>query len=133
MLSCRLMADHNPTAEQEVRGAVAAFNEAARNADEATLDRLLSEDLFYGHSNALMEDKAVCIAHLLRGRIDFQDEPGSTVQVYGNTAVFHTKAKAHNPKPDGVVIVPLDIAQVWVKGDSGWRMVARHTTRLPEA
>lgn len=128
------MADHNPTAEQEVRAAVAAFNQAARSGDAATLDRLLSEDLFYGHSNALMENKAVCIEHLLRGRIDFQDEPGSTVQLYGGTGIFHAKAKAHNPKPDGsVVIVPLDIVQVWVKGAAGWQMVARHTTRLPEA
>lgn len=128
------MADHNPTAEQEVRSAVAAFNHAARSGDAATLDRLLSEDLFYGHSNALMENKAVCIEHLLRGRIDFQDEPGSTVQIYGGTGIFHTKAKAHNPKPDGsVVIVPLDIVQVWVNGSTGWQMVARHTTRLPEA
>jgi ketosteroid isomerase-like protein len=128
------MADYNPTAEQEVRAAVAAFNQAARSGDGAALDRLLNDDLFYGHSNALIENKAVCIEHLLRGRIDFQDEPGSTVQIYGITGVFHTKAKAHNPKPDGsVVIVPLDIVQVWVRIADGWRMVARHTTRLPEA
>ncbi|MFN7921559.1 MAG: nuclear transport factor 2 family protein [Bryobacteraceae bacterium] len=125
------MADHNPAAEQEVRAAVAAFNRAAREADGAALDGLLGEELFYGHSNALMENKAVCIEHLLRGRIDFRDEPGSEVQIHGDTAIFHGKTMAHNPKPEGVVIVPLDLVQVWVKRGGKWQMVARHTTKLP--
>jgi len=127
------MADHDPIAEQEVRAAVAAFNKAAREGDAAALDALLGDELFYGHSNALMENKAVCIEHLVRGRIDFQDEPGSEVQIHGGTAIFHARTHAHNPKPEGVVVVPLDLVQVWVRRGGGWRMVARHTTRIPAA
>ncbi len=115
------MAEHDLTAEQEVRAAVAAFNRAAREGDAATLESLLGDELFYGHSNALMENKAVCIEHLLRGRIDFQDEPGSDVQIHGGTAIFHAKTMAHNPKPEGVVIVPLDLVQVWVKRGGAWQ------------
>ncbi|MBM3740648.1 MAG: nuclear transport factor 2 family protein [Acidobacteria bacterium] len=127
------MADYNPGAEQEVRAAVAEFNRAAREGDGPALDAMLGDELFYGHSNALMESKVVCIDHLLRGRIDFRDEPGSEVQIHGNTGIFHGRTMAHNPKPDGVVVVPLDMVQVWVRRDGRWQMVARHTTRLPAA
>ncbi len=126
------MADRNPVAESEVRAAVAAFNAAVVAGDEAALGAMLGDELFYGHSNALMEDKPTCIAHLVRGRIDFRDEPGAEVQIHGETAIVHSKTMAHNPKPDGsVAIVPLDMVQVWVKRDGAWSMVARHTTKLP--
>ena len=102
------MADNNPVFENEVRAAVSAFNTAVVAGDEATLQSLLGDELFYGHSNALMENKAVCIEHLLHGRIDFRDEPGTEIQIHGETAIVHSKTMAHNPKPEGVVIVPLD-------------------------
>jgi len=116
--------------EQAVRAALDKFNEAARNGDAASLDKLLSADLMYAHSNALVEDKAQCIAALVKGRNNFVIEPGLTVKVYGKTGVVHGKMTANPGKPNAV---PLHFLQVWVKDGGGWKMAARHTTRLTPA
>ena len=59
----------NDSAEQAVRAALARFNAAAKVGDAAALAALLAEDLMYSHSNAKVENKAECIAALVRSRI----------------------------------------------------------------
>jgi len=117
--------------EQAVRAALAQFNEAARKGDSATLEKLLGADLIYGHSSALIENKAECIAALVKGKPDFQMAPEVHVNLYGNTAVVHGRMTAHVVQNGTPNKIPLDLLQVWVKSGNTWRMVARHTTRLP--
>jgi ketosteroid isomerase-like protein len=127
-----LAAGSDPAAEKAVNAAHAAFNAAAKAGDAAALDKLLAADLVYGHSNAKIENKRECIDALVNGKPDFQVQPGGTVSVYGSTAVWHGRMHAHvvqNGKPN---VIQLDLLQVWVKGPDGWKMAARHTTRLPQ-
>lgn len=123
-----LAADSDSAAEQAVRAAVAKFNAAAKAGDGATLEKLIAADLMYSHSNAKVENKAECIAALVKSRIDFQMEEGWTVKVYGNSAMVHGKMQAHNA---GGVIVPLHFMMMWVKNGNSWVLVGRHTAKLP--
>lgn len=118
-------------AEQAVRAALARFNAAAKAGDAAALDALLTPDLMYSHSNAKVENKAECIAALVRSNIDFQQRDDWTVLVYngGTCALVHGKMDAHNP---GGVIVPLHFMMMWVKSGENWLLAGRHTARLPE-
>ena len=127
-----LVAGSAPASEKAVRAAIDQFNEAARTGNEATLNKLLSSDLIYGHSNAKIETKAEAVGALVKSKPNFVLEPGSTVQVYGNTAVVHGKMTAHNVTNGQPTKTPLDFIMVWVKDGSGWHMVTRHTTRLPQ-
>ncbi len=120
----------NP-AETAVRGALAQFNEAARRGDGATLEKLLSPDLVYVHSSALVENKAECIAALLKGKPDFQLPGDVSVKVYGNTALVHGKMTANVVQNGNPAKIQLDLMQVWVKQGNQWQMVGRHTARLP--
>jgi hypothetical protein len=117
-------------AEQAVRAALARFNAAAKVGDAAGLDAVLAPDLMYSHSNAKVENKAECIAALVRSNIDFQMRDGWTVLVYnsGGCAMVHGKMDAHNP---GGVIVPLHFMMMWVKFGEEWQLVGRHTAKLP--
>jgi len=117
--------------EQAVRAAVAQFNEAAHKGDPATLDKLLGADLIYAHSSALIENKAQCIAALVKGKPDFQMAPEVHVKLYGNTAIVHSKMTANVVQNGTPNKIQLDLLQVWVKTKNSWQMVARHTTRLP--
>ncbi len=125
-------AESRPADEKAVREALERFNTAAKAGDTATLDGLLHSDLMYAHSSALIEDKAACMKALAEQKPNFVMQPGSTVQLYGNTAIVHGKMTANlvqNGKPNQI---PLDFVQVWVKEGPSWRMVTRHTTRLPQ-
>ena len=118
-------------AEQAVRAALARFNAAASVGDAAALEALAAPELMYSHSNAKVENKAECIAALVRSNIDFQHRPGWTVVVYngGTCAMVHGKMDAHNP---GGVIVPLHFMMMWVKSGENWLLAGRHTAKLPD-
>lgn len=120
----------NDAAEQAVRAALARFNAAAKVGDAAALSALLTDDLMYSHSNAKVENKAECIAALVRSNIDFRERESWTVQVYngGTCALVHGKMDAYNP---GDIIVPLHFLMMWVKVGEEWLLAGRHTTKLP--
>jgi ketosteroid isomerase-like protein len=111
--------------ETQVRAAHDAFNAAAKAKDKAKLEKLIADEVRYAHSNAKIETKAEAIASFMKTGADFELQPGSTVNVYGNTAVWQGKMTAHNPAGD----INLDMVQVWVKKGGGWQMVSRHTCR----
>ncbi len=116
--------------EPDVRAALQQFNDAARKGDEATLNKLLSPDLIYVHSSAKIENKAECVAALVKGKPDFQVAPGFHVKVYGPTAVVHGKMFANVMQNGAPAKLELDLLQTWVKTGKSWQMVARHTTRV---
>ena len=119
----------NDDAKLAVRAALARFNAAAKTGDAAALSALLTEDLMYSHSNAKVENKAECIAALVRSNIDFRERGESAVQVYngGTCAMVHGEMDAYNP---GDVIVPLHLLMMWVKDGEEWLLAGRHTTKL---
>jgi len=116
--------------EPAVRAALQQFNDAARKGDEATLNKLLSPDLIYVHSSAKNENKAECVAALVKGKPDFQVAPGFHVKVYGPTAVVHGKMLVNGMQNGAPSKLELDLLQVWVKAGKTWQMTARHTTRV---
>lgn len=120
----------NAAAEDAVRAALARFNAAAKVGDAAALESVLAQDLMYSHSNAKVENKAECIAALVRSNIDFQERDASTILVSsdGSSAMVHGKMDAHNP---GGVIVPLHFMMMWVKSGENWLLLGRHTAKLP--
>ena len=73
------------------------FVAAAEKGDEAALKGLLNEGLVYVHSNGTtVENKAQCIAAILKSKSRFELKPGWTVQMYGDSAVVHGQLVAHN-------------------------------------
>jgi folate-dependent phosphoribosylglycinamide formyltransferase PurN len=122
-----LAADRSSGDEAAVRAAVTQFNTAAKAGDEATLKKIISDDLMYSHSNAKVETKAECVAALVKSKPDFVLTDGWTVQVYGKSALVHGKMVAHN----GATQTALHFMMMWVKDGSTWKMVGRHTARLP--
>ncbi len=117
--------------EMAVRDSITKFVDAAHKGDGAALKSLLGDGLVYTHSNAKLENKAECIAALVKSKPHFELKPGYTVQMYGNSAVVHGHMDAHNMADGKATTTKLDYVMVWVKVASGWQMVARHTAKLP--
>jgi len=120
--------------EKEVLAALDAYKKALIDRDAATLAKVLSDDLTYTHSSNKHEDKAAVIESL-KGpthteAIDFKD---LKVRLYGNTAVVTGDADFRNNASGTVSLVHLHAIHVFVKNSHGWQMVARQTTRYPDA
>src|ERR1700722_2678495 len=100
-----------------VTAAVEAFRKALIDPDKATLDRLTLDQLTYGHSSGLIQDKAAFEQALLSGSSDFVsiDLSDQTISVVGNTAwVRHTLSAVTNDggKPG---TTHLSVLLVWMK------------------
>ena len=117
--------------EKTVRAAVASFLQAAQAGDEAALNRMLGAGLIYAHSSGNVQDKAQCMAAIVKTKPRFTFNDGWTVQVYGNSAVIHGKMVSHHtrPEPDSHI----GVLMVWIKEGDGndWKLVARHTNKPP--
>ncbi len=131
MISAFALAAEGPD-EMAVRSALSKFSDAAHNGDAAAMKTFLGDGLIYVHSNGTtVENKAQCVAALTKSKPHMELKPGSTVQVYGSSAVMHGQMVVHGMTNGAKTSTPLDFVMVWVKSGNGWQMVARHTAKLP--
>ena len=98
--------------------------------DTTTLDRLLHEDLVYGHANGLTDDKPSYLRKLRAGEVRYADPSvliskvdvrGSCVLVYVHvtmTVMLNNAPRALNNR----------VLAVWSKDGEYWKMLAHHPT-----
>lgn len=119
--------------EQVVAAAVESLRKAMIDPDKATLDALVLDDLTYGHSSGIVQDKAAFEAALLSKSSVFVtvDLTDQTVKVVGTTAwVRHTLTATTNDggKPG---TTHLSVLLVWLKQKGQWRLFARQAVKIP--
>ncbi len=119
--------------EQAVAAAVESLRKALVDPDKATLDAIVLDELTYGHSNGLLQDKAAFETALLSKSSDFvtMDLTEQTIKVVGNTAwVRHILTAATNDggKPG---TAHLSVLLVWLKQKGQWRLFARQAVKIP--
>lgn len=100
--------------------------------DHTALDRLVLDELSYGHSNGKVQNKGEFIDALVSGASDFVSIALSdqSVKISGDTAVVrHTLVAVTNDsgKPGNV---SLKILMVWKKDGGHWRLLARQAVRF---
>jgi hypothetical protein len=94
------------------------------------LEKLLADDLSYTHSSALMETKADVLKGLTSGKSKYTaiEVKSTQVRQYGNTVITtHNMVFTHPTTVNKVYV-----STVWVKQPSGWQMVQRQATKLPD-
>ena len=112
-----------------------AMAQATVKKDVATLDKIYHPDITYSHSSAKLQTKAEVLKDAagpgVTESMKFHD---STIRVYGNVALVRGVTELRNGTPGAMHDNHLNILWVLVKGSgpSGWQIVARQTTRLPE-
>jgi hypothetical protein len=118
--------------EQAVAAAVESLRKAMVDPDKASLDALVLDELTYGHSNGLVQDKPAFEDALLSKSSVFVtiDLTAQTVKVVGNTAwVRHTLSATTNDggKPG---TTHLSVLLVWLKEKGQWRLLARQAVKI---
>jgi ketosteroid isomerase-like protein len=129
-------AGNDPKDEKAVVATMEAMAKATVNKDVATLDKIYSNDLTYSHSSALTQTKAeVLKAFEGSGVTESLKFSNTTIRIYGPVALFKGVTDMRNGQPGKMTDNHLNILWVLVKGPGpeGWQIVARQTTRIPEA
>jgi hypothetical protein len=129
-LTCTLFAQSK--AEKQVSEAVEKLRIAMITPDKASLEKITSSSLSYGHSSGLVENQQMFMDKLLSGSSDFVtiDLTDQTIVVSKKVAIVRHKLFAtinDNNKPGEV---KLSIMLVWERVGKNWKLIGRQAVRM---
>lgn len=117
----------------EVEDAVGKLTKLMVTPDSLALDKIVLNNLSYGHSSGKIQSKQEFLHSLLSGESDFVDInlTDQTVVIQNKTAlVRHTlNAKTNDKNIPGNV--KLYILLIWSKEKSGWKLLGRQAVKVP--
>jgi Domain of unknown function (DUF4440) len=118
--------------EIDVAQAVATLKQAMIDADKTVLEKIVANELSYGHSGGSVEDKAMFIESLTSGKSDFVtiDLSEQTIKIVGKTALVRHKLSAETNNRGVAGSVKLAILLVWQKQGGSWKLLARQAVKL---
>jgi len=121
------------SAEKQIAERVESLRKAMIAADKPTLMELTAEDLTYGHSIGLIQDKATFIDGLMKGESVFKTIALSdqTIKITGDVATVrhHFVAETNNNNVPGKA--DLLVLLVWQKQNGQWKLLARQAVKSP--
>lgn len=130
MAQCSVAQSKN---EKAVAEAVETLRTAMVNADTLTLEKIIAEDLSYGHSGGNIESKKEFIESLVSNKSDFVtiDLTAQTIKIVGKTALVRHKLSAQTNNKGIPATVNLFVLLVWQKQGRDWKLLARQAVKQP--
>lgn len=131
---------HSPASAQS--GDAAAVAEAVSNltkamlaADKAKLESLVADQLSYGHSAGVIQDKAVFVDVIASKKTVYKsiELSGQTIAIAGNNAIVRHNWVGTSGPADGSKWAEsrIGILQVWQKQGNDWKLLARQAFAKP--
>jgi ketosteroid isomerase-like protein len=118
--------------EAGVSQAVEALRKATLTQDKAQLTALAADQLCYGHSSAVVQNKAEFIDGVMnrKGVVKSIDFPELKITMAGNNAVARHLWVSEGETDGKPVSTKIGILAVWTKQDGGWKLLARQGYKL---
>src|SRR5690349_10405203 len=121
-------------AEEEagVKEAVEGLRKAILAADKAKLEALAAEQLSYGHSSAVVQNKAEFIDGVVNRKavVKSIDFPELKITMAGNNAVARHLWVSESETDGKPTSTKIGVLAVWQKQDGGWKLLARQGYKL---
>jgi hypothetical protein len=118
--------------EKEVLAVVESLRQAMMKADGPALEKIAAEELSYGHSAGLIEDKATFVKNIATKKFGFVkiEFPDVTVKITGPNAIVRHKITGDTTN-DGVPgTVNIGVLLVFQKQKGEWKLIARQAYKL---
>jgi len=118
--------------EKDVAAAVESLRKVMVDPDKATLEKLTSMDLSYGHSSGKVQTQAEFIDALVSGASDFLniDLSDQTIKIIGNTALVRHVLNANTSDNGKPGVAKIAILLVWIKQNKEWKLLARQAVKI---
>jgi ketosteroid isomerase-like protein len=119
--------------EKAVAAAVEKLRKAMIAGDPALLKSMAAEDLSYGHSNALLENRDEFVDQFVTGKTVFKtiDLTDQTIKIVGDAAIVRHRLTAETNNSNIPGSVDLTILMVWKKQKGEWKLLARQAAKIP--
>jgi len=121
----------NDTRVLEIEQRMQDWRKALLSRDSMVLESILSEDVTYGHTNALMQSKQSLITSVMRGEQDYRkiDIVSMSTRVYENTALVNLQSNVSLVYHGKEMTLGMDSLFVWVNQNGIWKLVARQSVK----
>ena len=122
------------TLEQSARDFQVARFKAMVDADMASLEGFLADNLTYTHNTGWVENKSEFMSTVESGRINYMTVTPSEVKVriYGDIAVMTGLSKMQGTVGDRAVSFTIRFTDVSRRIGNSWQLVAWQSAKLPE-
>lgn len=118
--------------DADVGQAVEALRKAVLGQSKGDLDKLTAEQLSYGHSSAVVQNKAEFIdgAMTRKATVKSLTFPDLKVTMAGGNAIARHRYVSESEQDGKTNNVDIGILEVWTKQDGGWKLLARQGYKL---
>lgn len=118
--------------EKEVLAVVESIRQAMMAADGETLSKIAADDLTYGHSAGLIEDKASFVKNIATKKFGFVkiEFPDVTVKIVGQNALVRHKITGDTTNDGVPATVNIGVLLVFQKMKGEWKLIARQAYKL---
>lgn len=118
--------------DKAVADAAGYLVKALESGIRADLETIASDQLSYGHSNGLIEDKAAFVEAIASGKSDFVkiDITNQTIAVSGKTAIVRHRLDGVTSNNGTPGEIHLNILLVFRNEKGNWKLYARQAARV---
>jgi len=119
-------------ADKEIESSIENLNKAMISADKSVLKKLTAEDLSYGHSTGVIQNKSEYIKDILSGPVKFTqiENTNQTISVTDNIATVRNISSIKGTRDSGPLDLKIGILMIWIKKGDGWKLLARQGYKL---
>lgn len=118
--------------KKDIESSVEALNKATISQDKTMLDKLTAEELSYGHSTGLVENKTAFIKNILSGTTKFFqiNNADQTTNLADDVAIVRNICSIKGTKDGAPLDIKIGILMIWKKAGTDWKLVARQGYKL---
>lgn len=118
--------------EKAVSAVVENLRQAMVDGNRDALSRLSMDQLSYGHSSGLVEDKATFVENIASGHSDFVTIQISdqSISIVNDVAIVRHKLLGETVNNGTPGKLNLSVLLIWKKTKGEWKLLARQATKL---
>ena len=109
------------------------LDKALMEKDYLSLQRVLHNDVSYGHSSGWVQNRNDIINDLKSGKLVYSKIENNNIMIVAinkNWATIRTNTNAEGSISGTAFNLKLHVLQVWMKTKVGWQLMARQSTKL---
>jgi len=134
LMLCALPVVAKPSVEQQkqaIAGALQQLHQAMIEGDSASLHKLTADELTYGHSTGMTEDRETFIKSVVARNPDYKvinfQEP--TIVIKNDTAWARGNFQAEIQTPSGPQQIAFKMLYVFARDHGAWKLLARQAVK----
>lgn len=118
----------------EVETSIANLNAAMISKDKSTLEKLTAEELSFGHSTGVVENKSEFVQNVLSGPTTFYkiDISNQGINLADNIAIVRNISTISGSTKGQPLDIKIGVLMIWKKDKDIWKLLARQGFKLPE-